>query len=113
MAEKDGHCEPQSRRNAVRWVALDIVGAEEGDSDLMSDGEQGAKSRLPKYVIASPVSQLVPLIAGRTAFRRNADLRVDRVPGGPRAITLRLRVPINCKNVTVASQLKFPRFALG
>jgi hypothetical protein len=55
VTEKYGHREPQSRRDAIEWVALDIVGAKEGDPDLVSDGEQRTQPRFTEHTIASPV----------------------------------------------------------
>jgi len=38
-AEKDGHRKLQPRGDTVRRVTLDIVGTEEGDSDLVPHGK--------------------------------------------------------------------------
>ena len=56
MAEKDGHGKLEPRGDTVRWVTLDVVGAEEGDPDLVPNGEQRARPRLPEYAVAGPVS---------------------------------------------------------
>lgn len=111
--KKDGNCEPQPRRDAVEWIALDVIGAEEGDPDLVPDGKQRARSRLLEYAVASPVPQWFCLVAGDAAYRRDMDLGVDRVPRGSRMITFRFGAPVGDKNVAVASKLICPRIAFG
>jgi hypothetical protein len=113
VAEKNRHREPHSRRDAVRWVALNIVGTEEGDPDFVSDGEKRARPSLPEYAVAGPVLQWLPLVTRHAALRRDTDRGIDGVPGGSRLVTFRFRVPVGGKNVTAASKLVCPRLALG